>query len=140
MGSADDLEKEIPVWIRLPAGFFLGLIALFSIAGSVTLLIAPPPMNPNLSFMVGLILIIVSLWVLEKCIRMVFGFRNQGGLLSPKALRIVSVLLLLLPVAGIFTGYYGEKGIIAILQAIAYVGIFIGLNVLASRRNLRNEK
>jgi hypothetical protein len=37
--------------------------------------------------------------------------------MSPKALRVVSIFLLILPIAGLFTGYYRELGALAIFQA-----------------------
>jgi hypothetical protein len=64
----------------------------------------------------------------------VTGKKTKGGLMSPTALRIVSVFLLVIPVAGLFTGYYREMGAVAIYQAVAYFSGFFGLRALARKR------
>jgi hypothetical protein len=72
--------------------------------------------------------------VIEKCFRLVTGRKKRGGLLSPAALRVVAFSLLIIPVAGLFTGYYREIGPIAIFQAVMYVFGFFGLRALARKR------
>jgi hypothetical protein len=42
--------------------------------------------------------------------------------------------LLIIPVAGLFTGYYRETGAIAIFQALIYLFGFFGLRALARKR------
>jgi len=54
--------------------------------------------------------------------------------MSPTALRVISVFLLVLPVVGLFTGYYREMGAVAIYQAVMYFFGFLGLRALARKR------
>jgi len=44
------------------------------------------------------------------------------------------LVCLLLPVAGLFTGYYKTHAAIGAFQAVAYVAIFFGLRALARSR------
>jgi hypothetical protein len=65
--------------------------------------------------------------------------------MSPRALRIVSVCLLVFPVIGLFGGYYREVGAIALFQAVMYFFGFFGLRELARKRenyeaNQRKQK
>ena len=82
---------------------------------------------PILAFLVGLILLLGCVWVLAKCFRLLTGKKTKDAFMSPTALRIVSVFLLVLPVVGLFTGYSRETGAIAIYQAVAYFSGFFGL-------------
>lgn len=59
--------------------------------------------------------------------------------MSPRALRIVSACLLVLPVIGLFTGYYREMGAVAIFQAVMYFFGFFGLRALAHNREADSE-
>lgn len=90
--------------------------------------------SPVFAVAVVLILLLVCLWVLVKCFRLVTGRKKRGGLLSPTVLRVVAVFLLIIPVAGLFTGNYREMGSIAILQAVMYSFGFFGLRALARKR------
>ena len=54
--------------------------------------------------------------------------------MTPRALRFVSFFLLMLPVVGLFTGYYREMGAVAIYQAVMYLFGFFGLHALARKR------
>lgn len=71
--------------------------------------------------------------------RLITGRKTRGGLMSPRALRIVSVLLLVLPVVGLFTGYYREMGAVAIYQAVMYLLGFVGLRRLARKREANDD-
>jgi hypothetical protein len=137
-------EAELPRWIQVPAGILLGLFALFCAFAAIDMVllagIKSSP-SPILAIAVVLILLLVCLWVLEKCFRLVTGRKKRGGLLSPTVLRVVAVFLLIIPVAGLFTGYYREMGPIAIFQAVMYVFGFFGLRALAGKREASlNEK
>src|SRR6202035_2578796 len=113
-------EKEIPRWIQVPIALVLGLLTLLCGFASVILLLAPNKKSPMLAIVVGLILLLSCLWVLEKCFRLLTGRKNQGGLMTPSTLRVVSFFFLVIPVAGLFTGYYREMGPVAIFQAVMY--------------------
>jgi amino acid transporter len=127
-------EKEVPRWVQVPIGLVLGLLTLLCGFASVILLLAPNKKSPILAIVVGLILLLGCLWVLEKCFRLLTGRKNRGGLMTPNTLRLVSFFFLVLPVAGLFTGYYRQMGPVAIFQAVMYFFSFLGLRSLARKR------
>src|SRR6266568_7448353 len=102
-------EIELPRWVQVPVGIVLGLFNLLCGFASAYLLF-PNKRAPILVFVVGFILLLGCAWVLEKCFRLITGRKTRGGLMSPRALRIVSFFLLIFPVVGLFTGYYREMG------------------------------
>ena len=131
----EDREKEIPRWVRIPIALALGLLTLaLGFASTLGLLFAPNEKAPVLAVVVGLVLLFLCVWVLEKCFRLVTGRKNRGGLMSPPTLRVLSVFFLLLPVVGLFTGYYRRMGPVALFQAVMYFFAFLGLRKLARRR------
>ncbi len=79
-------------------------------------------------------MVLACAWLLEKCGRLIIGRRVDGGLMGPRALRLAAWFFLLLPVAGIFTGYFVSHTLVAVVQTAAYIGIFIGLRSLAKYR------
>jgi hypothetical protein len=127
-------DKELPRWVQVPAGLLLGLFTLLCGFASVSLLLVPNRKAPLLAVIVGLILLLGCFWVLEKCFRLITGRKNRGGLMSPNTLRVVSFFLLVLPIGGLFTGYYREMGAVAIFQAAMYFFGFLGLRALARKR------
>ena len=136
--SSEPHAKELPRWIQVPVGLILGLFALSCGLASLSLLFVPNKQAPVLAIIVGLVLVLGCLWVLEKCIRLITGRRSRGGLMSPMTLRMVSYFLLILPIAGIFTGYYREMGALAVFQAVMYFFGFLGLRALARKREAEN--
>lgn len=132
--SLEPQEKELPRWIRVPAGLVLGLLALLCGFASLSLFLVPNKQAPVLAVIAGLLLILGCLWILEKCFRLITGRKNQGGLMSPNTLRVLSFFFLVLPIVGLFTGYYREMGAIAIFQALMYFFGFLGLRALARKR------
>lgn len=80
-------------------------------------------------------MVVTCFWILEKCFRLVTGRKNKGGLLSPRALRLVGWFFLLLPITGLFTGYFRTHTVIAVVQAAAYLSVFFGLRKLAAYRD-----
>jgi len=132
--SLEPQEKELPRWIRLPAGLVLGLFTLLCGFASLSLLLVPNKQAPVLAVIVGLVLILGCLWILEKCFRLITGRKNRGGLMSPNTLRVLSFFMLILPILGLFTGYYREMGAIAIFQALMYFFGFLALRALARKR------
>jgi membrane associated rhomboid family serine protease len=131
--------RELPRWVQVPAGLILGLFTLLCGLASGSLLVIPNKKAPVLAVIVGLILLLGCYWVLEKCFRLVSGRRKRGGLMSPNALRVVSFFLLILPIVGIFTGYYRDMGPVAIFQAVMYFSGFLGLRALARKRQAEGE-
>jgi hypothetical protein len=127
-------EKEVPRWVQVPAGLVLGLLTLLCGYASVVLLLDANQKKPILAAVVGFVLLLGCFWVLEKCFRLLTGRKNQGGLMTPGTLRVVSFFFLIFPVAGLFTGYYRKMGLVAIFQAVMYSFSFLGLRALARRR------
>lgn len=125
---------ELPRWVQIPAGLVLGSVTLLCGYASLVMLFGVNEKNPILAATIGFVLLLGCLWVLEKCLRLLTGRKIRGGLLSPRALRVVSFFFLIFPVAGLFTGYYRRMGVIAIFQALMYVLSFAGLQSLARRR------
>ena len=127
-------ESELPRWVQVPVGLVLGLFTLLCGLGSLSLLLVPNKQSPVLAVVVGLVLLLGCLWVLEKCLRLLTGRKHKGGLMSPNTLRVVAIFMLVLPIAGLFTGYYREMGAVAIFQAVMYFFGFLGLRALARKR------
>jgi peptidoglycan/LPS O-acetylase OafA/YrhL len=130
-------ENEIPAWVRVPAGLVLTGAILLCMAGSITLFVDSPKGNQILGITLGSVFVLLSLWGLDKSLRMVFGWRRRGGLISSTTLKVISLIFLLLPIGGLFTGYYSEKGIVGVLQAFWNVGIFFGIRAFAKSREKR---
>jgi hypothetical protein len=136
-------EKELPRWIQVPAGILLGLFALFCAFASVDIFLLPgKPRSPSpiLAVAVALVLLLACVWVFWKGFRLIPGRKKRGGLLSPTVLRVVAVFLLIMPVAGLFTGYYREMRGLAIFQVLMYVFGFLGLRALARKREALDEQ
>jgi|GEM_PF-3915884 hypothetical protein len=129
-------EVGLSRWIQVPVGIAVALFVLFCAFAVASSLLFPGKYvpSPKLAIVVGLILLLACLWVLEKCFRLVTGRKSAGGLLSPTSLRVVAFLLLIIPIAGLFTGYYNEIGSVAIFQAVMYLSGFFGLRALARKR------
>jgi hypothetical protein len=138
--EAEDASAiELPGWVQVPIGIVLIPFTLLCGFASAYLLFVPNKKAPILAFVVGLVLLLGCLWVLAKCFRLITGRKHRGGLMSPRALRIVSVCLLVLPVVGLFTGYYREMGVVAVYQAVMYFIGFLGLRALAHKREAGRE-
>jgi membrane associated rhomboid family serine protease len=134
----EEREKEIPRWLQIPIGLALGLLTLALGLASAALLFAQNAKAPSpaLAVVAVLILLLACFWVLEKCFRLVTGRKNRGGLMSPTTLRVLSIFFLVLPVGGIFTGYYRQMGSVAMFQAVMYFFAFLRLRRLARRREV----
>lgn len=79
----------------------------------------------------------LTLWLLEKCFRLITGRKNHGGLMSPRTLRIIAIVFLLLPIVGLLIGgHYERISYITALQATANVFAFFGLRRLAKFREM----
>jgi hypothetical protein len=133
-------ERELPRWVQVPVGLVLGMFTLLCGLASLSLLLVPNKQSPVLAVVVGLVLLLGCLWVLEKCFRLLTGRKRKGGLMTPNTLRVVSVFLLVFPIAGLFTGYYREMGALAIFQAVMYFFGFLGLRALARKREAEGSR
>ena len=126
-----DSERELPRWVQIPVGLVLGLLTLGLAFATVVGLFTRNDKAPVLSVVIGSALLLICLWVLEKCFRLLTGRKNRGGLMSPATLRVLSVFFLVIPIAGLFTGYYRKMGGVALFQAVMYFSAFLGLQRLA---------
>src|ERR1044071_9759811 len=78
--SLEPQQKELPRWVRIPAGLVLGLFMPLCGFASLSLLLVPNKQAPVLAVIVGLVLSLCCLWILEKCFRLITGRKNRGGL------------------------------------------------------------
>jgi hypothetical protein len=127
----EDESALLPRWVQIPAGLLLGLLTLLCLTGLAAIIFSPHNNSPVMAPMIGLLFVAASVWILEMCVRLIIGRRKQGGLMSPTALRAVGWLFGLLPVAGIFTGYYRAHPLISPIQVVVNISIFISLQRLA---------
>jgi O-antigen/teichoic acid export membrane protein len=133
-------EKELPRWIQVSAGLVLAVFTLLCAFAALEFLLLAPKPTAVLGIVAVSILVLGCLLVLAKCFRLVTGRKHNGGLLGPTMLRVVSIFLLVIPVAGLFTGYYREMGALAIFQAVVYFFGFLGLRALARKREARESQ
>jgi hypothetical protein len=131
-------ERGVSRPFQILAGLSLGAFTIFCGFALVTSLAVPAKQSPIFAVIVALILLLGCVWILEKCVRLLTGHKNRGGLMSPTTLRVISFFFLGLPIAGLFTGYYRTMGPIAVIQAVAYITIFFGLRRLARTRETRD--
>ena len=131
-----DVISDIPRWLQIALGLLLGVFAVFCSLASLSLLFPPAAKNPMLSIAVGAIAVLGG-WAVWKAVRLILGRPLKGGLLSPFALRVSSIVVLCLPVCGLFTGYFQEHPILAPIQGFVYAGISFTLWRMARSRALR---
>jgi O-antigen/teichoic acid export membrane protein len=127
-------EVVVPRWVQVPVGLALTALLLLCLAGEAAVVFLPSEKDPVLAPLLGTGLVLVSLWALSVCCRLVFGRKVRGGLLSPVALRVVAWFFLLLPIVGLFTGNFVTNTLQSLVQTAADISIFCGLRSLASRR------
>jgi hypothetical protein len=125
----------VPRWVQVPVGLLLGSFTLLCLLGSLTLVFGGNEKAPILAPIFGIGMSLACLWILRMCFGLVSGRRNSGGLMGPTALRIVAWFFLLLPVGGLFTGYFISRPFQALIQTAAYIAIFFGLRKLANERS-----
>jgi hypothetical protein len=133
-------EQDLPRWVQVSVGMALGLFTLLCGFASLSLLLVPHKQRPILGVVAESGLLLGCFWVLEKSFRLLTGRKHKGGLMAPRTLRIVSVFLLGMPIAGLFTGYYRTMGVLAIFQALSYFAAFLGLRALARNREAKETE
>ena len=129
-----DGEIHLPRWIQVPFGLFFAAVTLLCGVGAASLTIMPPEENPGVSIGFGIVGLLACVWVLGLCGRLITGKKNHGGIFAPKALRGISWIVLLMPAAGIFTGYWSTHPVRSLFQAVAYLIMFFGLRAMATSR------
>lgn len=133
--ETDPEDADLPRWVQVPVGLFLSLFTLVCLVGSATLVFVPNRKAPVLAPLIGIVCTAVCVWALEKCARLILGRKKKGGLLAPSTLRVLAWFFLLLPVGGLFTGYFRTHPLVALVQTASYVSIFFGLRSLAAYRD-----
>jgi hypothetical protein len=131
-------DFSVPRWVQVPAGITLGGIVLLCLAGSLMMVFLPNEKAPVLAPMFGAFMALVSLWALSKCFLLLSGKKVRGGLIKPRGLRVLAWFFLLLPIGGLFSGYFITHTAQALVQSAAHVSIFFGLRSLAAHRE-RND-
>jgi hypothetical protein len=124
----------LPRWIQIPVALFLGCVTLLSLLGSITMVINPNEMAPVLAPALGILMALACCWLLQKCVFLLIGRRVRGGLFGPLALRLLAWFFLLLPIGGIFTGWFQTHTLVALVQTVAYIATFFALRTLAAVR------
>lgn len=127
-------EPSLPRWVQVPAGLFLGAILLLCLAGSLMMALLPNEKAPLMAPILGVFMSLLCVWGLSVCTRLVLGKRVRGGLFGPRVLRVLGWFFLVLPVGGLFTGYFITHTLQALIQTAAYISIFFGLRKLAAQR------
>jgi hypothetical protein len=127
-------EIELPRWVQVPIGVILSLFTLLCGFASAYLIFVPNKKAPGLAFVISVFLLVGCAWVLEKCFRLITGRKKRGGLMTPRTLRIASFFLLVLPVIGLFTGYYRDVRCSRDRPSCMYFFGFFGLRALARKR------
>jgi len=106
-------------WLEIAAGAVLAFWTLLAAAGAAAMLIPPPSRERLLVLAAGALLLFWSGWCLDKTARLITGHRSAHiGLLSPLALRAISVVFLLLPFGSLILGYYSDHRLPAVVQAV----------------------
>uniref|UniRef100_UPI0035B41561 hypothetical protein n=1 Tax=Hylemonella sp. TaxID=2066020 RepID=UPI0035B41561 len=131
-------EPQVPRWVQIPVSLVLAAVILLCLAGSLMMVFLPNEKAPILAPVFGVFMALVSVWGLAKCLLLLTGRRVQGGLIKPQGLRVLAWFFLLLPVGGLFSGYFITHTAQAIVQTVAYVSVFFGLRALAEDRE-RND-
>lgn len=125
----------VPRWVEIPFGFFLLVVLFFCAIGSATLVVDPPDKNPPLAMAVGSIMVLLTLWGLEKSVRLISGRSTHGGLMGPISLYLCATFFLVMPIIALVSGHLQKQGVLVWLQAAAYPFIAFGLFRLARERS-----
>jgi hypothetical protein len=104
------------------------------------LAILPNEKAPVLATVFGIVMALMSIWLFAICFRLVSGRRVSGGLVGPRALNAVAWLFLLLPLGGLFNGYFADHTLWAVVQSAIYVNVFFGLRALARSRRAQAKR
>lgn len=128
-------DGGVPRWVEIPFGLFLLVVLFFCAIGSATLVVAPPDKNPPLAMAVGSIMVLLTLWGVEKSVRLISGRPTHGGLMGPISLYFCAMFFLVMPVIALVSGHLQKQGILVWLQAVAYPFIAFGLFRLARERS-----
>jgi hypothetical protein len=108
--------------LQIAGGSFLGFWALFGAVAGLNL-IADFSKHPLLGPLVGGVMLLLGGLAFVACMRLVFNRPSQGGMFSPFTMRVFALVFLLLPIGGLFTGFFLKHPLAGAVQALAYLSI-----------------
>jgi hypothetical protein len=127
-------NAAVPRWVQVPLGVVLTALLLPSLAGSLLLVVQPNERAPLAAPATGLVMSLACAWLLPKCLRLVTGRHAREGLFGPRSLNAMAWVFLVLPLGGLFTGYFAARPLQAGLQTLGHIGLFVALRRMASHR------
>ena len=133
MDRRDDLPA--PRWLQVPVGLLGAAIVSVCLLGAVMLILLPNEAAPRAAPVAGVVMALVALWLLAVCLRLVTGRRAGGGVAGPRTQRVLAWACLVLPLAGLLTGYVRRFPVEAFAQYVACVAAHVTLMRLARRRD-----
>jgi hypothetical protein len=119
--------------LQVLGGIVLAYAAFFCMAPGF-MLIGSYDKYPLSGPLAGSVILLLALIPFMAGVRLVFNRPSHGGLISPLLLKIGSFIFLLMPVAGLFTGYYRQHPLLGPVHALGFVITFFGLQRLAQQR------
>ncbi len=124
-------------WVRIPSGIVLFFINLLCLLGVIAMPMAVDEEKFLFGILITTVCAILNAWLFIKCFQLIFNLNARNGLISPFGFRVAAVMYMLLPIVGIFTGYYSQHGWLAVVQAGIYYFIGISLFSYAKQRTSR---
>ena len=124
--------------LRLVFGSLFAFFALACLFGSCILIFDPQSHNPLVAQIGGIVMALLSVWVLSVAIRLLFNRPNRGGLLSPLTLRLVAVYMAAMPTFLLITGRSNSWTLLQYLQAGIFIFGAFGIWRLAAWRQASN--
>jgi hypothetical protein len=110
-------------------------ILIISIVGSASLLYDNPAGYEVIRPIAGTIMLLICGLLATISFRLITGKKGRyGGLFGPVALRVFAGMFFLLPIGGLFSGWYVDHPIAGPMQALAYYVISFSLWRLAAYR------
>ncbi|WP_125717419.1 hypothetical protein [Pseudoalteromonas rubra] len=122
-------ESMLSPWVRIPLGIVLFFINLLCLLGVIVMPMAVHEEKYLFGVLITTVCAILNAWLFIKCFQLIFNLNASNGLISPFGFRVAAVMYMLLPIVGIFTGYYSQYGWLALIQAGIYY--FIGISLLS---------
>ena len=144
-GPRPEAEPEPAVATRVAqvlGGLMLVALGLSGLVGCVAslLLLIPHAKATLQGAAVTFWMLAMFAWVFKIGARLVFGSRVLGDLMEVRLFRAFAWVSLLLPVGGLYTGWFATDMPLATVESVACVGAFLGLRLLADRRAKRDAR
>jgi hypothetical protein len=130
-----DEPPDLPRAVQVGAGLLLGVFTLLCGAGAITLIIAPSEQARVEARIGGFIMVLVTLWLLQNCARLILGKRREAGLMSARSLRVIAYTILVMPLVGFaLSDRHPPFTLMFVFQLIAYSSVVFGVWRLAQAR------